>query len=351
MKSQNKRQEVQEYFQNIADVPVTFDENQLEEAYKNSTENQSLAIKILTIFGGVMSSLSFMGFLFIAGLYGTSGGLVLFGSLFLIGSLLLTKEFDRVITRTVCVSLYLMSFILLGMGLDKMHISEDMTGVLFIAISLATMAFVQQYILAFVAVLVFNGSIMFLIYSNKLLLGVELYVSFLAIGILSLMLLEAKVLRINKLISRLYEPVKTGLLLSLIGSLFILGVKHLFPEFVQFVWIPSVVFIASIAFLISRLLINWQIEKQSINGILAIVTLALLPTIFSPAISGSLLIILLCFQVNYKTGFAIGILACIYFIGQYYYDLNFTLLTKSILLFSSGLLLILLYFLVRKKLV
>lgn len=351
MKSHNKRLEVQEYFQKITEVPVTFDENQLEEAYKTSTENQSVAIKLLTIFGGVMSSLSFLGFLFIAGLYDSTGGLLLFGSLFLIGSLLLTKGFDRVITRTVCVSLYLMSFILLGMGLDRMQISEDMTAVLFIAISLATMTFVQQYILAFVAVLVFNGSIMFLIYSNKLLLGVELYVSLLAFGIVGFMLWEAKVLRINQMISRLYEPMKTGLMLSLIGSLFILGVKHLFPEFVQFVWIPSVVFIACIAFLISRLLINWQIEKQSIIGILAIVTLALLPTIFSSAISGSLLIILLCFQVNYKTGFAIGILAFIYFIGQYYYDLNFTLLTKSIILFSSGLLLILLYFLVRKKLV
>ena len=40
----------------------------------------------------------------------------------------------------------------------------------------------------------------------------------------------------------------------------------------------------------------------------------------------------------------------IYFISQYYYDLNFTLLTKSILLFSSGVLFLLLYLFTHKNL-
>ncbi len=64
--------------------------------------------------------------------------------------------------------------------------------------------------------------------------------------------------------------------------------------------------------------------------------LLLTSTLLSPAISGAFLIILVSVLVHYKTGLAIGILAFIYFIIQYYYDLNFTLLTKSILLMSSG---------------
>ena len=54
--------------------------------------------------------------------------------------------------------------------------------------------------------------------------------------------------------------------------------------------------------------------------------------------------------VNYKTGLVIGIISFIYFISQYYYDLNFTLLTKSIILFSSGIVFILFYLFTNKKL-
>jgi len=86
------------------------------------------------------------------------------------------------------------------------------------------------------------------------------------------------------------------------------------------------------------------------SGIYALSILLLLPTVLSPAISGAILIILLSFLVNYKTSLVIGIAAFIYFVSQYYYDLHFTLLTKSILLFSSGILFLGLYLLTHKKL-
>jgi len=76
----------------------------------------------------------------------------------------------------------------------------------------------------------------------------------------------------------------------------------------------------------------------------------LVSTIFSPSISGAMIIVLLSFLVNYKTGLAIGIISLIYFISQYYYDLNFTLLTKSIILFSSGIVFLLFYLFTTKKL-
>jgi len=75
-----------------------------------------------------------------------------------------------------------------------------------------------------------------------------------------------------------------------------------------------------------------------------------LPTAFSPVILGILLIILLSFLVNYKLGLSVGILTFIYFICQYYYDLNYTLLTKSILLFSSGILFLIFYIFIHKYL-
>jgi uncharacterized membrane protein len=91
-------------------------------------------------------------------------------------------------------------------------------------------------------------------------------------------------------------------------------------------------------------------KTQHKVGIYIATVFVLLPTVFSPAISGAILLILLSFYVNYKTGLVLGVAAFLYFISQYYYDLNLTLLTKSILLFSSGVLFIALYLFTHKKL-
>jgi len=84
--------------------------------------------------------------------------------------------------------------------------------------------------------------------------------------------------------------------------------------------------------------------------IYALSVLILIPTIFSPSISGAIVIVLLSFLVNYKTGLAIGIISIIYFVSQYYYDLNFTLLTKSIILFVSGIIFLVFYLFTTKNL-
>ena len=83
--------------------------------------------------------------------------------------------------------------------------------------------------------------------------------------------------------------------------------------------------------------------------IYALSLLTLLTTILAPAISGSLLIVLLAFKVNYRTGFVMGLIALVYGIGQYYYDLQFTLLVKSIMLMASGALFLLFYFYLKNK--
>jgi len=117
------------------------------------------------------------------------------------------------------------------------------------------------------------------------------------------------------------------------------------------IWLSSLVIISAIIYLVFILFNVLNITKIQHKILICTLTvLALLPTAFSPAISGAILIMLLSFFVNYKTGFVLSIAAFIYFISQYYYDLSFTLLTKSILLFASGVLFIVLYLFTHKKL-
>jgi len=166
-----------------------------------------------------------------------------------------------------------------------------------------------------------------------------------------LFLKEAKIITVSKACSRLYDPVKTGMIISLLAGLICVGKRGLLPVSPDYIWLSSVIIIATIVYWEFTLFSVLNITNGTQKVIICISTvLTLLPTALSPAIPGAVLIILLSFLVNYKTGLVLGIMAFIYFISQYYYDLNFTLLTKSILLFSSGAFFTALYLFTHKKL-
>lgn len=340
-----------EYFQSIDENRLKFDEEAIVSTYQKNNDNQSLSIKILSVFGGILASLSFLGFLFIAGLYNSDIGLLVFGGLFIAGSIWINKEYDKIIIDTVSVSSFIIGFILIGFGLGQLNVEENMISIVFIIVAFSSLSIVQNYILSFVSVLIINGSILTLIISNNAYNLIHLYVSVLALITVFLFVKEAKIITTNKTFSKLYNPIRIGLIFSLLSGLVILGKRGILPISNDYIWISSIIIISLIIYLISKLFNLFDItESKHKISIYVFTILTLLPTALSPAISGAILIILLSFMVNYKTGLAIGIISFIYFISQYYYDLNFTLLTKSILLFSSGILFIGLYLFTHKKL-
>ena len=71
-------------------------------------------------------------------------------------------------------------------------------------------------------------------------------------------------------------------------------------------------------------------------GIYVLCIIICLPTVFAPYLSGSLLLILICFHYGYRAECAAALLLFIYAVSKYYYDLNLSLLTKSITLFFIG---------------
>jgi hypothetical protein len=343
--------ELLEYFQSTDENLLKFDEDAIVSAYQKNNDNQSLSIKILSIFGGILASLAFLGFLFIAGLYNSDIGLLVFGGLFIAGSIWINKEYDKIIIDTVSVSSFIIGFILIGFGLGQLNVNEDIISIVFIIIAFSSLSIVQNYILSFVSVLIINGSFLTLIISNNTYNFIHFYVSVIALITVFLFVNEAKILTTNKAFSKLYNPIRIGLVFSLLSGLVFLGKRGILPVSTDYIWISSIIIISLIIYLISKLFNLFDITESKHKIIIYIFTiLTLLPTALSPAISGAILVILLSFMVNYKTGLAIGIISFIYFISQYYYDLNFTLLTKSILLFSSGILFIGLYLFTHKKL-
>lgn len=351
MRNKDEIKEVLDYFQTTDNKELKFDEEAILAAYQKNDDHQSLAIKILSIFGGISAGLVFLGALFITGIYDSDSGLLVSGILAIVGGVFINTIYDKIIIDTISVSSYIIGFILLGVGLIKMEMDENTVCILFILIAIVALLIVRTYIISFISVLIINGAVIALFLLHNNFDGMQVYTSALAIIVTVVFLKEAKLISIHPAFSKLYPPVRIGLIFSFLAGLILLGRSDIPDRSANYLWIPSIVIILNILYVLSYLfeVLNISQIKQKV-GIYIVSTAILLSTLLSPAISGAILIILVSFLVNYKTSFVIGIIAFIYFVSQYYYDLHFTLLTKSILLFSSGVLFLGLYLLTRKKL-
>lgn len=351
MRNKEEIKELLDYFRTTENNDIKLDEKAIYSAYQKNDNHQSLSIKILSIFGGILASMAFLAALFITGIYDSTSGLLIFGALSIIGGIFINKIYNKTVIDTVSVSSYLIGFILIGVGLSKMKMDPNTLSLVFILIAAVSLAIVRSYILAFISVLIICGGILALIISNDHFDWAHLYTSCLATIVTVLFLKEAKIISTHPAFSKLYDPVRIGLVFSFLAGLVLLSKGDLIDVQGDHLWISSIVIILNILYVLSQLFKILNISKpQQKAGIYILSIVILLPTILSPAISGAILIILLSFLVNYKTSLVIGIAAFIYFVAQYYYDLHFTLLTKSIILFSSGILFLGLYLLTHKKL-
>jgi len=345
-------QEKLEIISNSEGAGFAYDIVGIEKEYlKSNVDKSSLPIKMLSIVGGFMSTMAFLGFLLIAGLYESEIGMVIFGFLFISVAILLNKKIDKLIVDTLSISAYLIGLCLMTFGLAQLEVDENVLSLLLIVISLCSPLIAPNYILSFSSVLIINGNILFLIVNNHFYNLIHIYISIIATGLSLFFLNEAKLITAGKLFSKLYNPVRIGLVFSLISSLIFVGKRGLLDDGIYYIWASSIITIPVTIYIISIVLTLLHVTDNKTKILIYVCTfLVLLPTALSPAISGALLIILLSFLVNFKAGSAIGIISFVYFISQYYYDLNFTLLTKSIVLFLSGILFLLFFVFTHKKL-
>ena len=347
MKREQEIKDLLDHLQQTEGASFEFDEaGILGEVRKNESEKASLATKVLSIAGGFIATLSFLGFIFAVGFEKSEIILLFTGLIFIGGAIYVNKEFDKLILDTSAISAYVMGFLLLGIGMNQFKLDWNVICVTFILISSATLLITQGNILSFISVIIISGSFIFLIISNKNYNLIHLYNAFFSILLIWSYLNEAKIITLSKEICKLYNPVRTGLIFALIIGLFVVGKRDLVKISADYVWLSSIVTIPILLYLIYRIIQIIKIRNQKLKILIySLSALILLPTAYAPAISGALLILLVSFFVNYKTGIAIGAIATCYFVTQYYYDLNLTLLVKSLILFSTGVLFLLFYFL------
>ncbi len=351
MKNKQEIHEIIDRVQSKIGHDVSADIPALEIAYQDERNGQPLTIKILSILGGVLASLAFVLFLYLSRLDRSQSAMYIFSAAFFLVSIVINKRYDKVILDTISVCLYILAYVLFSIALN-MHtiITPYLTTTFFLIFALITLLICRSYILTFLSVLIFFGSCIHILFDTKNDSLLHLLIIALASLNCYMMLNEAKIMSLKRTLANRYLAIRTGLAVSLLMSLYFVSRQTLIDTNFQYNWLCSAGLIFLIIWIINTILNQFD-RKQTDKKILifVVVLISLGFTAMSPAITGALLLLLLSFKVNYKTGIALGIISFIYAIGIFYYDLNMTLLHKSMTMFLAGLFFLLLYLLIFRK--
>jgi len=307
-----------------------------------------IAVKILSVLGGIMASASFLGFLFIAGLDSEVAILGL-GLLSIFSGLMANKVLNNLVLDTAGVTFFVTGFILVGLGVHELKGSDTTICLVMITLAFTAIIINKGYVIAFISSLIINISLIALINISDAPLLFHVYNAALVIFFVLITIKEAAIFASGSSLADLIGPFRLSVILSMLAGFMMVSLQTFMHGFnVYLPQLSSAVAIGSIVYLSVEL--SGRLNKRSVATnffLLSAVVLCLLPTIMFPAIAASLLLIAGNFYVNYKPGYVIGALALVYSICQYYYDLQITLLEKSIILIISGMLMLVLIFVAK----
>lgn len=322
----------------------------LKDFHEDQEHEGTLAMKVLSIVGAFLATGFFVGFLFMLGIdsqvfIGLLGGLMLVG-----GYVFCRRDFLGVMGEAFGVALVVCGFPLLLVGVAEAI--NDESGMAFFAFFLAgaVLLLMENSIVTFLATVAMGGCLLFLMHDGFDRFGGHLYVGFVAIFLTGWVHFEAWVLKSSDLVCRRYDGIRIGLIVALLIGAGYLSDFRFWNELPRLPnWYASVVLVPLTLWLVYQLLEQFAVADTKRWLYLTGLSVLLLPTIFAPALSATLLCLLLAWRAGYKTGTGLAVIALIYFISRYYYDLNLSLLTKSIILTASGSLFLIARALLRNK--
>lgn len=317
-------------------------------------EPASLAIRILTVAGGIFGSIAFAVALFISGITESAGSLWALCLLSLGGAIWLNFRSGQIIYDTFTICLFLLGLVFLSAALTVTNdaISERslLHGVALTSALVGMLA--RRPVMIFTAFLIINASLFTLMALQENMFLLPWHLSILSVLLTFICLYEARLIVTSRLLLRWLRPLRAGLVFSLTGGLLLYAYRGwIYMPAPAFVPVLFLTLMTCICWVLFRLFPILNIHKPRQRLLLTSLFLLLLsPAYLYPALAGAFLILLLGFRNNYRLGFAVGVLFFIYALSRFYYDLHTTLLVKSLFLMGSGVLFLILYFSTQKKL-
>ncbi|WP_020529236.1 DUF4401 domain-containing protein [Flexithrix dorotheae] len=302
------------------------------------------SVKIFSIIGAWIGACLFMGFLFLVQLFESTSGLFLVGLSLTISAVIGSHKFRKSIFLepfTLAMGIIGQILIIAGVGTSELFSGSQWhylfwAGVLVEAI---IFYFTLNPLQKFLSLLLINIFLLSFFGIEKLYEVVHFIVGILAMSFTFLWLYEIDILKKHKLAFQNYFPVLYAIMTSLIVILAFTVNKDWYSEIaeVNLWWISSIFLIACCLYTVHHILKHFQLNRHYYL-ILGLSIALLLPSFIAPGLAASLLILLIGFYKGHKITLGLGLLCLIYFMSAFYYNLNTTLLIKSSLLFTSGVL-------------
>ena len=302
-------------------------------------QKHNLTIQVVSIIGGILTAIFFLGFLALTRIIQSEISSLIIGTLLIITTLIISRVVIRPFLDAMNITLYIAGCVLAGFGM-----SANIHALFFILIIISILTFFlsRGFILPFLSVILFTISLFGeAVYVFSSFYPLQIAVVPILAAFLFTNVFEAKLFKCaetGNYFSK-YRPFHIGLFVSGIVSLGGLSINYLISETNSWLvsCILSVCIWIGILIMVQRIMQVMKVDHP-VNqvGIYILCIVICLPTVFAPYLSGSLLLILICFHYGYRAECAAALLLFIYAVSKYYYDLNLSLLTKSITLFFIG---------------
>lgn len=321
----------------------------------NLREEQPLGIKLLSMIGGLVGMLAIIGLLAVAGALNDGSGRAVLGCGLLVLGFILDRKGHASFLDSIVVSSITGGIILLTTVMFEHFWNDDLVSKALLALCLLVFSIVRNRLVLLLSALGIHGTLIYEVLENGPNLGISLYLLLSGILLTCWVLYESKIITRGAWLSKRYSAIfNATVLVMLTGVLFhrsfhydwLAGLDESLPDipFLQLL-IPVILWVAYTTIRALKA-DNWPVAAY-----VAGLALLLIPLFFAPAAAPPLLVLVLSVKANHRLGLALGAAGLVYFIGEYYYDLDMTLLDKSAVLASTGIFFLLAYVAIRNKLI
>ncbi len=302
------------------------------------------SVKIFSIIGAWIGACLLVGFLGLAQLFESTPALFIVGIPLTVGAVIGSHSFRKTTFLdpfTLALGILGQILLIAGFGTSELFSEDFWQYLLWIGILIegVILYFTLNPLQKFLSVILINIFLLSFFGIERLYEFVHIMVGLLAIAFTYLWINEVEILKKYKIAYHNYFPVLFAIIVSLVMVLAFTVNREWYHEFadVDLWWISSVFLMACCLFTVHHILIRFEL-KQHYYLILGLAGFLLLPSIMAPGLAASFLILLLGFYRGHKITLGLGLICLIYFMSAFYYNLNTTLLIKSALLFTSGVL-------------
>jgi uncharacterized membrane protein len=305
----------------------------------------NLTIKVLSVLGGVLAGAFLTGSLFIAGIGNIPSAMIITGLIFTSCSIFASKYISNLTLDTLSITLYFVGVLMIGVGFEDVFRSNELLPFILIAVAIATLFFSENFMLVFFGTLLFHGALIYYFEDRRSQLLLQLPIILCCFTLLWLTFVEARIITYSKKANTIYKPLQAGFFVAFAAELLFIG-EYGASYFTKYAYLFLSVAIG-IAILLLLYRVMQSIQYISVRSRLIVYVLALaviIPTIYAPYIGGALLLMVLTFHYGFKSQMVISILLLIYGTSRFYYNMNISLLNKSFILFSTGLIITLVWY-------